>query len=141
VLTLPHYDYDLLIAFPPCTYLSYAAGAVWHAPGRAEQREQAAAFVRRLAALPIARYAIENPRGALMRLWRWPDAWFEPHWFGEGVTKRTYLWLSGVPPLLANGIESRPIVNYIQMHTSGAKNRSRTFAGVARAMAAQWGRN
>ena len=145
--------WDLMIAHPPCTYLS-RAGARWRGvPGRQELALAAADFVQRLWNAPIPRVAIENPIGMLNRLWRYPDQTIEPFMFGEPYRKRTCLWLRGLPPLLSTVISEErryfidsypgrrdPDVDYrnIRGVARSAADRSRTFAGIASAMAAQW---
>jgi hypothetical protein len=144
--------WDLMIAHPPCQYLS-RAGARWRTPERMLLAQEALAFVLALWDAPIAGVAIENPIGMLNRLWRYPDQTIEPWHFGERFTKRTCLWLRGVPPLMAteirlgatpllpsnvgwgrrNGQRSHP------GHTHSARDASRTLGGVANAMADQWG--
>lgn len=144
--------WDLMVAHPPCTYLS-RAGARWWA-GRESFAQDAANFVLVLWNAPIPRVAIENPIGQLNRLWRYPDQTIEPWMFGDGYTKRTCLWLRGVPPLMATAVTSErrywidaypgrrdPNVDYrhIRGDARTAKDRSRTFPGIAEAMADQWG--
>lgn len=145
--------WDLMIAHPPCTYLSRAGARWWKQPGRQEKAEAAAEFVWQLYSAPIPRVAIENPIGMLNRLWRYPDQTVQPWMFGDPYTKATCLWLRNLPPLLPtliteerrawlpsnvgagrrNGQRSQPGI----AHT--AKDASRTFPGIARAMADQWG--
>lgn len=147
--------WDLMVAHPPCTYLS-RAGARWRkVPGRRELALKAAAFVRGLWDAPIPRVAIENPIGMLNQLWRYPDQTIEPFMFGEPYRKRTCLWLRGLPPLLSTLIVAEPayfIDSYPGRRTPGfdyrstrgharsAADRSRTFEGIAAAMAEQWGK-
>lgn len=152
---LAHLDrgWDLIVAHPPCTFLSRAGARWWAQPGRAEKAHDAAEFVKALWAAPVKRVAIENPIGQLNKLWRAPSQVIEPWWFGDPYTKRTCLWLRGLPPLMATqlvgetrawlpsntgkgrraGQRSAPGV----AHT--AKDASRTFRGIAEAMAEQWG--
>lgn len=147
----PHYQgdvrdildqgWDMMIAFPPCTYLSYAANHVWNIPGREEKREEALQFVKFLMDAPIKRIALENPLGYIGKAIRKPDQIIHPYFFGHGYTKRTCLWLKNLPPLMATCIE----INHCDFvgtmkHTKGRpKNRSRTFENVAFEMARQWG--
>jgi len=91
--------WDLMIAHPPCTYLSHAANRVWYAPGRAELRQAAYEFVMELAGAPVKRIVIENPVGYLNTAWRKPDQVIHPYFFGERQLKRTCLWLQGLQPL------------------------------------------
>jgi hypothetical protein len=130
--------WDLMVAFPPCTYLC-RAGDRWYAQSPA--RQQAAQFIQVLADQPVPRVAIENPRGALTRLWRRPDQVIHPWMFGHGETKTTCLWLRNLPPLLATVVSTgrNPRVYYAQPGPERWKNRSRTLAGIAAAMADQWG--
>lgn len=159
----PHYQgdvrdvlgagWDLMVAHPPCTYLSRAGARWWKRPGRQELAEEAAAFVRLLYDSPIPRVAIENPIGMLNRLWRYPDQTIEPFMFGEPYTKRTCLWLRSLPPLLSTEIVAERVA-WLPSNVGAGKRRgqrsqpgiaktardaSRTFAGIAAAMADQWG--
>lgn len=135
--------WDLLIAFPPCTYLSYAGNAWWNRPGRAEAREAAAEFARQFEDW-APQVAVENPRGYLREYWRQEDQVVQPWMFGDPYTKRTCLWLKGLPPLRATNIVptqgswvSSGSVKHSMHHNP--KLRSLTFPGLAAAMAAQWG--
>lgn len=144
--------WDLMIAHPPCTYLSRAAAPRW--AEREIQAQAAAAFVRALYKSPIASVAIENPIGRLNQLWRYPDQIIQPWAHGDPYTKATCLWLRNLPPLLASYQvvplpsirDSRGRLRGVFMHQSTDFNkdkrrraRSRTFPGIAAAMAQQWG--
>ena len=138
------YDgWDMMIAFPPCTYLSYAGNRVWHSLGRAQKREAALHFVRLLLDAPIPKIALENPLGCISTAIRKPDQIIQPYHFGEIYSKRTCLWFKGLPPLMTTCIEYNPRMNEFVLCARHDKNRartrSRTFPGVALAMAAQWG--
>jgi hypothetical protein len=100
----------------------------------------AALFVRHLADAPIRHIAIENPRGALARLWRRPDQVIQPWMFGEGETKATCLWLKNLPPLMGTTISTgrEPRVHFVAPGADRWKERSRTLPGIAAAMADQW---
>jgi hypothetical protein len=130
--------WDLMVAHPPCTYLC-RAGDRWHR--KSAERIAAAEFVVLLSHAPIPRIAIENPLGALHRLWRRPDQMIQPWMFGEGETKLTCLWLKNLPPLLATVVTGnrRPRVHYAAPGPDRWRARSRTLEGVATAMARQWG--
>lgn len=145
--------WDLMVAHPPCTYLSRAGARWWRQPGRQELALEAAAFVRLLWDAPIPRVAIENPIGMLNRLWRYPDQSIDPYQFGEPYTKRTCLWLRGLPLLTPTDIVAERRA-WLPSNTGAgrragqrsqvgiaktAKDASRTFAGIAEAMADQWG--
>lgn len=132
--------WDVLIAHPPCTYLA-ASGARWWA-GRVAEQAAALDFVRALWAAPIARVAIENPAGALTRLWRPPDQYVQPWQFGHSETKKTGLWLRGLPPLFTTEIAALPWaarVHRLSPSPDRGRERSRFYAGIAAAMARQWG--
>jgi hypothetical protein len=133
-------EYDLMIAFPPCTYLA-SSGARWFKDRQNEQKE-AIEFVKRLFYRPpIARIAIENPIGVLSTAIGKPDQIIQPWQFGHGETKATCLWLKNLPPLKpTNIVEGR--VARVHREPPGPdrwKNRSRTYQGIADAMAEQWG--
>lgn len=132
--------WDLMIAHPPCTYLT-RAGDRWYRDSL--QRAVAVDFVVRLATIPLLpRIAIENPRGALTRLWRRPDQVIQPWMFGHGETKATCLWLKNLPPLLATNVSTGRVARIHRLPPSPDrwKERSRTLRGIADAMADQWGR-
>ena len=131
--------WDLMIAFPPCTHLA-ASGARWFHLKRQEQAE-ALAFVRLLMAAPIPRIAIENPVGIISTHIRRPDQIIQPWMFGHGETKATCLWLKGLPPLRPTNIVEGRVARVHRMPKSVNrwKDRSRTYAGIAQAMADQYG--
>jgi len=131
--------WDLLIAFPPCTHLA-VSGARWFS-GKSNEQEQAIRFVRALLDLDIPRIALENPIGILSTVVRKPDQIIQPWQFGHGETKATCLWLKGLPKLQpTNIVEGRkPRVHHEPPSPDRWKNRSRTYHGIAEAMAEQWG--
>jgi hypothetical protein len=130
--------WDMMVAHPPCTYLTRAGDWLYR---YTDERYAAVAFVEKLAAAPIPRIAIENPRGALNRLWRRPDQTIQPWMFGHGETKTTCLWLKNLPPLMASVIDTgrTPRIHFAQPGPERWKERSRTLPGIAAAMAQQWG--
>lgn len=147
----PHYQgdvrdllsekWDLLIAHPPCTYLA-SSGARWfNQPGRREKQQEAIAFAKVILSAPIQKIAMENPVGILSSEIRKPDQYIQPWQFGDGVTKKTCLWLKNLPPLQPSNIVSgrKPEVHHEPPGPDRWKNRSRTYPGIAAAMAAQWG--
>lgn len=93
-------SWDMMIAHPPCQYLSYAANKYWDRPGRVEKREAAMRFFMDLYNAPIPRVAIENPVGYPNTVFRKPDQILQPYYFGEGHVKAWCLWLRGLPKLL-----------------------------------------
>ena len=133
--------WDLVIAFPPCTFLTRAAAWRWRS---CELELAAAAQFVRLLWDSAPRVAIENPHGALNRLWRPPDQVFHPWMFGHAWTKPTCLWLKGLPPLQATR-RVEPVASWLRLNQPGSHQRSYrrsiTPEGVARAMAEQWTEN
>ena len=134
------WGWDLMIAHPPCTHLA-SSGARWFAEKRADGRQQAAIdFVRLLLHAPIPRIALENPVGILSTEIRKPEQIIQPWQFGHGETKATCLWLKGLPKLqptkLVEGREQR--IWKMPPGPDRAKERSRTYQGIADAMAEQW---
>ena len=132
-------DIDLLIAFPPCTHLA-VSGARWFKDKREEQG-LAIQFFRWLAEAPFPRVAVENPIGIMSTNYRKPDQIIQPWQFGHGETKATCLWLKGLPLLKPTKIvEGRTArVHREPPGPDRWKNRSRTYQGIADAMAQQWG--
>lgn len=131
--------WDLMIAHPPCTHLA-VSGARWF---KDKQDEQAAAleFVRLLLDAPIGRIALENPVSIISSRIRKPNHIIHPWQFGHGETKATCLWLKNLPSLLptkiVDGREAR--IHKMPPSPDRAKERSRTYQGIADAMARQWG--
>jgi len=157
--------WDLIIAHPPCTYLSHAATQCHsrkvtpenRIEGRTIQRIQAMDFFMRCIQAPCDRIAVENPVGIMNTAFRAPDQIIEPYQFASGpedkenyVTKKTCLWLKGLPELKVNAL---PKPNNAELYGRrksgkannwtesghGSINRSKTFPGIAKAMAEQWG--
>ena len=130
--------WDLMIAHPPCTHLA-VSGARWFKDKKAEQA-QALEFVRLLLDAPIERIALENPVSIISSRIRKPDQVIQPWQFGHGETKATCLWLKNLPKLaptsIVDGREAR--IHRMSPGPDRWKERSRTFLGIAQAMAAQW---
>ncbi len=130
--------WDMLLAFPPCTYLC-RSGAQWWPSRQAEQKE-AIEFFMMLVNHETPMIAVENPIGLMSRLYRKPDQIIHPWWFGEGVTKATCLWLKNLPALYPTNIIEDPKPGVVNTGKADRwKKRSRTYKGVAEAMASQWG--
>lgn len=131
--------WDLMIAHPPCTHLA-VSGARWFKDKREEQ-EAALGFVRSLMDAPIPHIAIENPISIISSRIRKPDQIIQPWMFGHGETKATCLWLKNLPTLApTNVVEGREArVHRMPPGPDRWKERSRTFEGIAAAMAGQWG--
>lgn len=157
----PHYQgdvfdiindgWDLMIAHPPCTYLS-VSGMHWTTRGLRDPQltEDALTFVRRLMAAPIERIAIENPISVISSRIRKPDQIIQPWWFGHDASKKTCLWLIDLPPLkptdmlpgdakTRRGNQTASGQNKLPPSKDRWKIRSATYKGIADAMAAQWG--
>lgn len=134
--------WDMIIAFPPCTHLA-VSGARWFKQKRADGRQQEAiSFFLSLATWPCKKIAIENPIGIMSSIYRKPDQIIQPWQFGHGETKATCLWLKGLPLLVPTNVVSGREQRIWKMAPSPdrAKERSKTYLGIARAMAAQWGK-
>lgn len=133
-------DWECIIAFPPCTDLC-VSGARWFAEKRADGRQQAAIdFFMMFADHPCQKVCIENPVGIMSTHYRKPNQIIQPWQFGHGETKATCLWLRGLPKLqptnIVSGRENR--VHKMPPRPDRAKERSRTYTGIAAAMAEQW---
>lgn len=148
----PHYQgdvrdvlgngWDLMIAHPPCTYLA-VSGMHWTTRGLRDPRltDDALDFVRLLMLATIPRIAIENPISVISSRIRKPNQVIQPWQFGHGETKSTCLWLENLPKLMpTNIVEGREArVHRMPPGPDRWKERSRTFRGIAEAMADQWG--
>jgi len=143
--------WDLVIAHPPCTHLA-VSGARHFAEKRADGRQDAALdFVRRILDAPVEHVALENPVSIISSAIRKPDQTIQPWQFGHGETKATCLWLKNLPLLIpthieggdmftpAAPVERDPRVWRLPPGPDRWKERSRTYQGIADAMAAQWG--
>jgi hypothetical protein len=161
VLEILNEGWDLMIAHPPCTYLSYAATGYWNQPGRARKRLEALDFFLTLWEAPIERICIENPLGCADTVIQKHDQVIEPYFFGDSAKKRTCLWLKNLPKLIyktqdtlfekQTAVEKpEPVYvdasgkrRYFTDAISGTRNgghlRSKTFQGIANAMAEQFG--
>ena len=134
--------WNLLIAHPPCTHLA-VSGARWF-PAKRQSGEQQAAldFVRLLLDAPVPHIALENPVSIISSKIRKPDQVIQPWQHGHGETKATCLWLKGLPKIVPSdpvkGREQR--IHRMPQSADRWKERSRTFSGIARAMAEQWTR-
>lgn len=148
-------DWDMVIAFPPCTHLAVSGAAWFERKRRNGQQDMGIGFFKAFTALDhVPRVAIENPVGIMSKLYRKPDQIIQPWMFGDPYEKKTCLWLKGLPPLEpTNEVEPEPRKVYESGNTmptwyadawslsphDRAMVRSKTFPGVAKAMATQWG--
>ena len=143
-------DWDMVIAFPPCTHLS-SSGARWFPEKRRNGRQQMGIglFLAFTALDHVPMVAVENPVGVMSKLYRKPDQIIQPWMFGHPETKATCLWLKGLPKLvptddvsgeMASLPESeRARVHHMPPGPERGKMRSKTYPGIAKAMAHQWG--
>lgn len=148
--------WDLMIAHPPCTYLS-VSGMHWTTRGLRDPKltEDALDFVRLLMAAPIERIALENPVSVISSRIRKPDQVIQPYQFRHDASKKTCLWLKNLPLLRPTGfVEPRVVAgkqrwgnqtdsgqNVLGPSDDRWKERSKTYEGIAEAMSNQWGRN
>lgn len=150
VLEILDRGWDLMIAHPPCTYLC-SSGLHWNTrrPGRAAKTEEALAFVKALLDAPIKHIALENPIGCISSRIRKPDQIVQPWQFGHAESKGTCLWLKNLPLLVPTCIVPKPSCGYWNNQTPSGQNklgpsedrwleRSRTYVGIAKAMAERW---
>lgn len=151
--------WDMVIAFPPCTHLA-VSGAAWFEQKRKDGRQQQGIdFFMQFAECKCKRVAIENPVGIMSSVWRKPDQIIQPWMFGDNASKKTCLWLKGLPELVPE-ITEKPELEYFEWtdkktgrkkrqemwfyktrcikQTERGKQASKTFPGIARAMAEQW---
>lgn len=152
VIPLLDEDWDMILAFPPCHDIA-ASGARYFKEKQADGRQQAAIdFFLAFTEVKCERVAIENPVGIMSTHYRKPDQIVQPYMFGDAVRKQTCLWLKNLPLLLPdNEVVPEDNINYgdgrthqkwISHGTANGRRvrRSKTFPGVARAMAEQWGK-
>ena len=159
VLDILNDGWDMIIAFPPCTHLSGAGAPSWKEKQKDGRQQKAIDFVLKIYNSICQKIVIENPTGILNTVWRKPDQIINPFQFGEPFKKRTCLWLKGFPLLIPTEIVE-PKYHYTSNSTQGgilkdgtrrksklpiykawdsSRERSRTFQGIANAMANQWG--
>lgn len=156
--------WDMMIAHPPCTYLSYAATKSWNDEGRVWKRLEALNFFAQLWTAPIERICIENPMGCASPTIAKYSQVIQPYYWGDNESKRTCLWLKNLPkltykpdnPLFGDGTEVKPKVygyyqkgkkkgkpiygnSYLKFSDDRGHLRSVFWEGIAKAMAEQWG--
>ncbi len=149
VLDCLYNDWDIMIAHPPCTDLA-VSGAKWFKEKRVDGRQQVAIdFFMQLVNAPIKYIAIENPVGIMSTEYRKPDQIIQPWQFGDPESKKTCLWLKNLPELVPTNILKIPECGYWDNQTPSGQNklgpsenrakiRSKTYLGIAKAMAEQW---
>lgn len=156
IVPLLEQEWDMIIAFPPCTHLA-VSGAAWFEEKRKDGRQQEGIdFFMKFANVKCPRVVIENPVGIMSSHYRKPDQIIQPYEFGEPFSKKTCLWLKGVPKLVPTKLVDKGERITFASGKSMPKwysdafrlppkersiARSRTFQGIADAMAEQWGNN
>jgi hypothetical protein len=141
--------WDLVIAFPDCTHLA-VSGARYFAEKRSDGRQQHAIDFFMLFTRIACRWAIENPVGIMSTVYRKPDQIIQPYQFGHPESKKTCLWLSGLPLLKPTVELVKPASGHWENQTTSGQNRlgpsperamlrAKTYTGIAKAMARQWG--
>ena len=148
VLKYLKYKWDLMIAHPPCTHLA-VSGARWFKEGVKPMylQEEGVSFFMELVNAPIEKIAVENPICIMSTRYRKPDQIINPFQFGHPEQKKTCLWLKNLPKLKETNnvyeyMMSLPIQERTRIHWLGSnksKERSKTYSGIAKAMAEQWG--
>lgn len=133
--------WDLIIAFPPCTHLAVSGARYFEQKRKDGRQQQGIDFFMEFTKADCDKISIENPIGIMSTHYRKPDQIIQPWMFGHGETKATCLWLKNLPKLeptnIVDGREQR--IWKMPPGTERAKERSKTFPGIAQAMAEQWG--
>ena len=155
----PRQNWDMIIAFPPCTFLANVGNAWMNSPlypNRKEDREVAKKFVRRIWNADAKYICIENPIGCLSTSWKKPTQYIQPYEYGHDATKKTCLWLKNLPKLRPTSNMTKKDVTMhtykngrsecdwfyktsLLPHSQRGKARSKFWEGIADAMADQWG--
>lgn len=141
-------DWDMIIAFPPCTHLA-VSGAAWFEEKRKDGRQQEGIdFFMKFTDTDCEKVVIENPIGIMSGIYREPDQIIQPYMFGHKEQKATCLWIKGLPPLKQTDNvydemmllpdNERQRIHYLPPGPNRAKERSKTFQGIAKAAAEQW---
>jgi len=143
-------DWDMIIAFPPCTHLA-VSGSRHFAQKQADGRQQEGIdFFMLFANAKCEKICIENPIGIMSSMWRKPDQIVQPWMFGHAESKATCFWLKGLPKLVETDnvkahFDTLPKnqqqrIHYLPPSKDRGHLRSKTFSGIAQAMASQWGK-
>ena len=163
VLKVINDRWDLMIGHPPCTFLSYAGTKHWNNEGRLLKRLDALEFFAKLWLAPIKKICLENPKGCASPTIAKYSQEIQPYYFGDGEIKTTWLWLKNLPPLMhyekislfdsvthvakpepkgfnKNNGQTRNWCDSFTPSDDRGKLRSKTFPGIANAMAIQWGK-
>jgi site-specific DNA-cytosine methylase len=151
VLEMLNEGWDMMIAFPPCTHLAVSGARYFEQKRKDGRQQQGVDFFMALAVAPIERIAIENPIGIMSTTWRKPDQIIQPYEYGHQESKKTCLWLKNLPALKPTKLVDLPKRGYWNNQTPSGQNnigpseqraklRSKTYPGIAKAMAEQWGK-
>jgi len=156
ILNVIDLGWDLMIAHPPCTDLAISGARYWTEKWADGRLRASINFFIRLANADIPKVCVENPISIMSTQWRKPDQIIQPYMFGHPESKKTCLWLKCLPLLQPTNMLPKPvpnggcirqtgsrkgrIYNYYYHQGKSAKERGRTFQGIAEAMAEQWGR-
>jgi len=153
-------EWDMMIGHPPCTYISYAGTQSWNDPGRIKLRLEALEFFRLLWEAPIEKICLENPKSCASPVIAKYTQEIQPYYFGDRDMKTTWLWLKNLPKLIhveednlfyqkthtlkpepysIDNTERRKVRYFTDGPQHNSKHRSKTFPGIAKAMAEQWG--
>ena len=149
-------SWDMVLAFPPCTHLAVAGAPSFDEKRRDGRQQMGIGFFLAFTALDhVPMVAIENPVGIMSNIYRKPDQIVQPFMFGDPIRKKTCLWLKGLPPLEPTNVVEPDVIEYANgkgtdtpWHMDSLKlspferqkARSKTWPGMAKAMATQWGR-
>lgn len=140
VLPLLKEKWDMIIAFPPCTHLAVSGARYFEQKRKDGRQQQGIDFFMEFTKANCEKIAIENPIGIMSTHYRKPDQIIQPWMFGHGETKATCLWLKNLPKLeptnIVDGRDQR--IWKMRPGPERAKERSKTFPGIAKAMASQW---
>lgn len=141
VLKVINQKWDMILAFPPCTHLAVSGAKHFASKQKDGRQQKAIVFFMQMALAKAPMVAVENPISIMSTCYRKPDQIIQPWQFGHGETKSTCLWLKGLPLLkptqIVEGREQR--IWKLPPTTDRAKLRSKTYQGIAEAMASQWG--
>jgi hypothetical protein len=139
VLRHLHDGWDLMIAHPPCTHLAVSGARWWN--GKKQEQLESIYFFMDFIEAGIEKICVENPVSIMSTQYRKPDQIIQPWQFGHGETKATCLWLKNLPLLkptkIVDGREER--IHKMPPSENRWRERSRTYTGIAEAMADQWG--
>ena len=156
VLNVIEMGWDLMIAFPPCTHLAVSGAKHFEQKIKNGRQQQGIDFFMKIVNAPINKIAIENPIGIMSKIYRKPDQIIQPYYFGDEAQKTTCLWLKNLPKLYHNEkanlfdskithVDKGEFITFSSgkrmakwISNINGKDRSKTFKGIAKAMAEQW---